>query len=262
MASQTYNFNIGLSDYAVTAYLSLLAEHPVNGSQLSRKSGIPRARIYDVLRSLKAKGYVAESSEGLYTPLPPEEMINRLRQKYETDLGAFESTIKQVEKSGSHDFIWRIQGYETVMAKASEMITDARKEIYTRMFPKEGGRLGDALKKADRRGVQIKYILMKPAEIEFDYQVIHPDYESMESMLGGRSFDLVVDRKEILCGMFEKGKEDQSQLNWGKNKWFVIAARDSLRHDFFHYFLNKTYDKKQALSAKEKKLYHLIRKDT
>lgn len=44
---------LGLSQYEITAYLSLVGRHPVNGSQLSRFSGIPRARIYDVLRSLK-----------------------------------------------------------------------------------------------------------------------------------------------------------------------------------------------------------------
>jgi len=42
---------------------------------------------------------------------------------------------------------------------------------------------------------------------------------------------------------------DHSSINRSRNQWFVLAGRDSLRHDFFHYFLYKTYDLKQALKA-------------
>jgi len=261
LTKNSFNLNIGMSDYAVKAYLSLVGNHPVNGSQLSKQSGIPRARIYDVLHTLKERGFVVESSEGMYTPLPPEEMINRLRQRHESDLAVFESKLKAVEKPCDHDFIWRIKGYDTVISKAAEMIAGARKEIYTRMFPEEGYHLDRRLEEAVSRGVQVKYIAMKPPAAVFELQVVHPSSEKMEEILGGRSFDLVVDRIEILCGMFVRGKEDQSQINWGKNHWFVIAGRDSLRHDFFHYFLHKTYDRKQKLTAREKKLYTFILKD-
>jgi hypothetical protein len=56
---KSYNLEmIGLSDYTIRTYLSLLRHHPINGSQLSKRSGIPRARIYDILRTLKARGFV------------------------------------------------------------------------------------------------------------------------------------------------------------------------------------------------------------
>jgi sugar-specific transcriptional regulator TrmB len=65
---KSYNLaNIGLSDYAIHTYLSLLQHHPINGSQLSKRSGIPRARIYDILRTLKARGFVSEASKGTYS---------------------------------------------------------------------------------------------------------------------------------------------------------------------------------------------------
>jgi sugar-specific transcriptional regulator TrmB len=62
---KSYNLEmIGLSDYTIRTYLSLLRHHPINGSQLSKRSGIPRARIYDILRTLKARGFVSEASKG------------------------------------------------------------------------------------------------------------------------------------------------------------------------------------------------------
>ena len=49
MKSSETLLNLGFSKYEITAYLTLVANHPVNGSQLSRMSAIPRAKIYDVL---------------------------------------------------------------------------------------------------------------------------------------------------------------------------------------------------------------------
>jgi hypothetical protein len=71
----------------------------------------------------------------------------------------------------------------------------------------------------------------------------------------------VRDKVEILVGMFERGREDASPINWAKNHWFVMAIREGIRHDFFHYFMHKTYDLGQKLSEAEKELYELIKND-
>lgn len=84
---------LGFSQYEATCYMALVAEHPVNGSQLSKISGIARSRIYDVLRSLISKGYVMEINPGQYAPLPSDELIRRLKKSFETNLNAFETQI-------------------------------------------------------------------------------------------------------------------------------------------------------------------------
>ena len=255
------SLNIGLSDYAITAYLTLLNSHPLNGSQVSRLSGIPRARAYEVLRSLKQRGIVAESSEGMYIPLPPRELIKRLRQGYEKDLATFESMLENVGNQAPYDYIWTINGHGAAMDKAREMIAEAAGEIYVRMYPEEGRLLDPLLEQAEARGVEVKYISMRPPAARFALQVVHPGHETIEAELGGRSFDLVVDKNEILGGLFLTGQENQSTINWGQNRWFVVTGRDSIRHDFFHYFLHKTHTLKQELAPEDAELYERIRKD-
>ena len=253
--------NIGLSDYAIHTYLSLLQNHPVNGSQLSKRSGIPRARIYDILRTLKKRGFVAEASKGIFVPLPPDELIKQLRQNYEKDLDCFKDLVKKVQAPADHDFIWTVTGYQRVMDKAREMIDAALKEIYIRLFPQEAETLIQALKKAEKRAVQVKCIFMEPFPKTFAIQVIHPQHEVIECNLGGRSFDLVADKEEFIGGMFTKANIEECRINWGRNRWFVTAGRDSLRHDFFHYFLYKTQTLNQALDENEKRLYEIIQND-
>ena len=182
MAKDITELNIGLSQYVVTAYMALVADHPVNGSQLSRNSGIPRARIYDVLRTLKSKGFVVESSPGMYTPIPSKELIRRLRHDHETALSALENKLKDVEQQSHNDMIWRIKGYDAALGKAKEMITGAEDEIYVRMFPEEGELLDPELKAAEKRGVQIKYISMTEAPDKFDFQVIHPPHRNLKTI--------------------------------------------------------------------------------
>jgi len=254
---KSYNLtHIGLSDYAIHTYLSLVRHHPTNGSQLSKRSGIPRARIYDILRTLKAKGFVTEASKGIFVPLPADELIKQLRRNYETDLERLEALVKEVQTPAEHDFIWTVSGYQQAMDKAREMIDNARSEIYIRLFSQESEALVQALKKAEKKGVQVKCIFMEPFPKTF-----HPQHELVKRNLGGRSFDLVVDKQEFMGGMFTAENLEASRINWGRNRWFVTAGRDSLRHDFFHYFLYKTHTLHQPLDEEEKRLYEIIQND-
>ncbi len=255
---------LGLSDYALTAYIALSANYPVNGSQLSRQSGIPRARIYDVLETLIAKGFVIESSKGMYTPIPSEELIQRLRQDFEAVLSSLKEKLRNARQKPEMDVIWTIKGYAAAMGKAKEMIDKAKKEIYVRMSPEEGDHLDSKLMIAESRGVQVKYISMKPGPLIFKFQVVHPSPAPFEQDSNIRFFDIVVDKEEILCGMFTTKIEENNEncvINWGQNIRFVLSGRDSLRHDFFHYFLHKIKNEKKELTDKENALYEFILKD-
>ncbi len=254
-------FKLGLSVYALKAYVSLTANHPVNGSQLSRQSGVPRARIYDVLETLIAKGFVIESSKGIYTPIPSDEFIRRLRQDFEKALSSIEKKIKKAQQKPETDVIWTIKGHAAAMGKAQEMIDTAKYEIYVRLSPEEGHSLDAKLLAAESRGVQVKYISMELIPRKFRYQIIHPVPEKNENDPSTRFFDIVVDKNEILCGMFIKGDDKGSVINWGQNKRFVLSGRDSLRHDFFHYFLHKIKNEKKELTKEEQVLYEFILKD-
>jgi hypothetical protein len=102
---------------------------------------------------------------------------------------------------------------------------------------------------------------MGETPLVYDIQVIHPDSDGVEEKIGGESFDIVADKSEALVGIFEKGKEDLSPIIWTRNRWFVIANRDSLRHDFYHYFLDKIYEDKESLTDRDKTIYEFIKRD-
>jgi sugar-specific transcriptional regulator TrmB len=253
--------NLGFSQYEAACYMALVSSHPINGSRLSKISGIARSRIYDVLRNLIAKGYVIEVNTGQYAPLPSDELIRRLKRAFNANIAAFEKEIAKASQREDFEYVWTLTGYENVMEKAREMIQAARKEIYVRLFPEADQHLSAYLLEADHRGVHIRYIAMGSIPDRFEIQVTHPHHETLIQTIGGRSFDIITDRREALVGIFEAGNEDQSPINWTRNQWFIIANRDSLRHDFYHCFLEKTLDRNQALTNREKKIYQIIKED-
>ena len=253
--------DFAFSQYESTCYLTLLAHHPNNGSQLSKLSGIARSRIYDVLRGLTKKGIVFEVEQGQYVPLPFDELKKRLRSQFETNMTILEEKLQEIAAESEYEYLITLRGYEAVLHKALDMVASAKHELYLRLFPQTFERLKSGLKKAARRGAGIRLVCMGDIPLLYDHQVVHPDADRLMEKLGGESIDIIADKSEALVGIFETGRVDTSPVIWTRNRWFVTANRDSLRHDFYHYFLDQIYERKQKLSDRDKAIYEFIKRD-
>ena len=253
--------DLAFSKYESSCYLALLAKHPTNGSQLSRLSGIARSRVYDVLRGLVKKKLVFEIEKGLYVPLPFEELKKRLRGQFESNLKILDDQLDAMVEQSSFEYLFTLNGVDEVLSKATDIIDAARQELYLRLFPETWERLRDTIDQAIQRGVIIRFISMGPMDLVYDIQVFHPDYDTIKQRLGGESIDIIADKDEAIAGIFETGNVHRSPFIWTRNHWFVIANRDSLRHDFYHYFLDKLYEQGQSLSTRDEQIYAFIKAD-
>ena len=253
--------DFAFSKYESSCNLALLTKHPANGSQLSKLSGIARSRIYDVLRSLANKKVVFEIEKGLYVPLPFEELKKRLRGQFESNLKILDDQLKAMIDQSSFEYLLTLNGVQDVLSKATDIIDSARQELYLRLFPDTWQRLKDQIEAAIGRGVGVRFISMGPMELHYDIQIFHPEVEHLKDKLGGESIDIIADKKEALAGIFETNNVQHSPFIWTRNHWFVIANRDSLRHDFYHYFLDKLYEKGESLSNRDKQIYAFIKAD-
>ncbi len=253
---------LGFSRYEIASYLALVAHHPANGSQMSRRSGVARSKIYDVLRSLERRGLVAQVGKGEYVPLPPAELIKRLRLQFENKVSLLTEQINRLTDHADHEHMWRIKGYSQILAKARDMIGSSRHEIYIRVFPDEGALISKDLQRAEQKGVNIRYVSLGAPPSKFKVQVTHPECGTLTDRIGGRALDLVVDLNEALTGILDGEHEDEQRVNWTRNRQFVTASRDSLRHDFYHCFFYKLYEQNEPLNKKEKAMYELIKSES
>jgi sugar-specific transcriptional regulator TrmB len=165
-----------------------------------------------------------------------------------------------IDQSG-FEYLLTLNGVQEVLSKATDIIESARKELYLRLFPDTWERLKDHIEPAIQRGVGVRFISMGPMDLHYDIQIFHPEVEYLKDKLGGESIDIIADKKEALAGIFETDNVHHSPFIWTRNHWFVIANRDSLRHDFYHYFLDKLYEKGESLSKRDKQIYAFIKAD-
>ena len=64
--------NLGLTDYEMRAYISLLKAGKLTASELSEVAGVPYSKIYDVLENLEKKGWIRSCL--LYTSPSPRDI--------------------------------------------------------------------------------------------------------------------------------------------------------------------------------------------
>ncbi|ACS90735.1 TrmB family transcriptional regulator [Thermococcus sibiricus] len=75
---------LGLNKYEVNAYFTLIKQGPLTAGELASLSKVPQPRIYDVVRSLMSKGFVAVTSERpkKIVPLDPKEVLEAIEKNY------------------------------------------------------------------------------------------------------------------------------------------------------------------------------------
>lgn len=99
--AEILNEQLGLTPYESRAYVSLMTYGPMSPSELARKSGIPRPRTYDVLRSLMERGLLMEQSgrPSIYAAVEPAQGLKNLLVRIEMDtLRQLESKRRATEK--------------------------------------------------------------------------------------------------------------------------------------------------------------------
>jgi sugar-specific transcriptional regulator TrmB len=88
----------GLNEYEVRAYLALIRSGPLTAGELATLSKVPQPRIYDVIRTLMAKGFVT-TSQGRpkrVIPLNPESVMNAIKQRYNERIEALKSALEEI----------------------------------------------------------------------------------------------------------------------------------------------------------------------
>ena len=93
--------SLGFSQYEAKAYVSLVRQGPTSAYQVSKESGIPRARIYEILNGLQEEGIVLkeEINDSIqYSPLPVDVFLESVQSKWNNTYQSVSQTLKQFEK--------------------------------------------------------------------------------------------------------------------------------------------------------------------
>ncbi|AAL80248.1 transcriptional regulator [Pyrococcus furiosus DSM 3638] len=124
----------GLTKYESLAYLTLLKLGPSKATDVTKESGIPHTRIYDVLSSLARKGFVdiVHGTPRLYAPVNPEIVLEKIREDLISDIErlkkAFQELYREVHGEELPE-IWTVHGFENTIDRAQHIIRSAKHDI-------------------------------------------------------------------------------------------------------------------------------------
>ncbi|MDW0283229.1 MAG: helix-turn-helix domain-containing protein, partial [Nitrososphaeraceae archaeon] len=130
--------SLGLTSYETKVYLSLLETGSMTASDISKKSGVPYSKIYEVLNSLEDKGWleIDSSRPQKFFPKSPLTALEAMRMRIENDIRDNENLIVGelmpiYQKSGVREKpeIWVVRGIYNIAAKVSEIIQTCQHEL-------------------------------------------------------------------------------------------------------------------------------------
>lgn len=171
MNAQSALMNIGFSEYEARAYTALVRRSPLNGYEIAKDSGVPRANIYAVLDKLMARNAIKrfESASGTrYTPVDPAKLTRNLAREHDRSLREAERSLESISAPSAIDYVWNAEGYDAFLARARATIANAKKELVVAVSPPEAAALGADLAAREEAGVKITTLCLSGCLVKCD----------------------------------------------------------------------------------------------
>lgn len=245
---------LGLTEYEAKVYLALLKENPANGYQLAKKTGVPRSMVYEALGRLHARGAVLKSGDErttIYRPLPPGQLLEKYDRQHRQLIQNLETGLVEIFDAQSEESLWSISGEAAIYLYASQMIQNAKDEIYLVLSDEALEQLQQEILAACDTGVNGGALLTGKGELDCDQVSHHPPEESEIQGLD-HTLVVVVDGQECLITNLER--DMNATVTTSKN--LVLISRQFVWMELFAQRVYERLDPAQLdlLDPADKKL--------
>lgn len=224
---------LGFSSYEARAYTALLQDNPLTAYEISKNSGIPSSKIYEVIRKLENRNTIQSiraKRSRLYIPVSPEEFVENYKLSIEDRLNSVRNSLKGVKVGIDTNYTWHIKDYDDILLRARRMVSTARETILLLIWPDEVPRILEALMQAQEAGIRIAVVHYGRTNMKAGQVYRHAVENSLYGKRGHRGLTIITDSKEALVA---KISDTYADGIWSMNDAFVIMAEDCLRHDIY-----------------------------
>jgi sugar-specific transcriptional regulator TrmB len=148
---------IGLNKYEAEAYYTLLAEGPLTGYELGKRSQVPLSKSYEVLERLTQKGLalVQPGDPPRYIAEDYKRFLGQVRQNMTNTLDTLASSLALAVRSHTGDEFWVLRGQQHILARVRAMLMEAQQTIHLYLPPAYAAELADVLALARAKSCQI-----------------------------------------------------------------------------------------------------------
>lgn len=252
----------GFSKYECKAYVGLLKKSPMTGYEVSKRSGVPRSMIYEVLAKLMDKGavYKVPSDPVTYAPLAAKELISRLRSNFEESFEYLEKSLTALEIEQEVDVIHRISSDERVISEMVDMVGKAKEELWLSVWEPQVSFIKDSVDKCVENGLHVFSILYGAPEIKLGATTHHNymDPEVAEERTSGHLTIISRDNEEVLIANFAPDKTAWAVKT--EDPALVLVAMEYMRHNLMFAELAEEVgpQRAEALWINNPSLFHVV----
>jgi sugar-specific transcriptional regulator TrmB len=238
---------LGLTDYEISVYMTLLNMGTSPASEISEESNVPLSKIYEVLRKLEEKGFIQvrkgdmPHKTNVYSALAPSKAVQSVLQTIERGLKDFGQIVVDeltplYERSGEPEYhqVTLISGTDNLLAKVYAVIDNSKERILVALpfITNELIAFFDpALQMLLKRGVNLRVLISKsslplPALDRLSKSI---QVRVRDSLFGG---GIISDGREVIIILGEyAGKEPQPTFGI----WSEHVGLSNIAEEYFEF---------------------------
>lgn len=216
----------------------LASEEPLDASQIVKYSGVPKAKIYEVLSRMIEKGILLDSvsdKKKYYSALPLNLVIDKLSAEFKDSIEQLKTNA--TKKTISDDRVWSLKVDSSIRMQSRELLQEAKKSIRISVWKEDFAEYAPILEEMERSGVQVEALVVGDVKTSLsNLHILSPNKEhrSLERMRL-----IIIDDEEILFAGMEN---DSWQAMKTKSKPFVKFFTEFYYHDVALTKITKKYE--------------------
>lgn len=225
---------MGLNAYEIDSYLALLEIGQMTAMEISQETKVPYSKMYEVLNSLKDKGWIksSETRPFKYYPVPPLEAARVTKLQLEDKYLSWENTMSETLQPlyEKRELVERpdmliLRGQQAIISKLEEVLGKAAKEVVIAApeFAKPVISLAEPLLASGlKKSVNVK-LMAAGKEDDWFFLKKYPALNELrirDHMFGG---GVIADGKEALLFL---GEDKPSLVIWSNHVGLVGFARE------------------------------------
>ncbi|MGD8192146.1 TrmB family transcriptional regulator [Brevibacillus ginsengisoli] len=216
----------------------LSSEEPLDATQIVKYSGVPKAKIYEVLTRMIEKGILLDSvsdKKKFYSALPLNLVIDKLSAEFKDSIEQLKT--KTPKKTISDDRVWSLKADSSIRVQSRELLQEAKKSIRISVWKEDFTEYVPILEEKERNGVKVEALVVGDVKTSLSNLYILSPNEEHRSLERIRL--MIIDDEEIL---FAGVENDSWQAMKTKSKPFVKFFTEFYYHDVALTKITKKYE--------------------
>lgn len=226
---------LGFSDMEAAIYVDLLKHPGSTGYRIGKSIKKPHANVYQALGGLEQSGAVIleEGESRTYHAVLPDEMLDRLRRRYEQKCREAENALKTLEvRIPDEDHFFRLVDRDQVYARARGMLRGATTTVLVEAFPSCAEQLKDDIEETAARGIAVAGMVLRKEDLMAGTELIVSEAaERVAASWTGDQLILIVDAREFLLALFDRETGEVIRGVWVSSPYVAAILNNGVASD-------------------------------